>query len=209
MLAHFSAHAPAFHAALLAATTKTTKSSGLSILPFLLLILVAGYFLWMRPKQRARLQQQQQQQQRPLELGDEVATTSGIVGVVHGVDDDRVRLEIAQGMVISVLRSAIGRSLGRPSDSRCDTQPSDGITAALHPGGLREEDEHWDAHDLTGADEDGERGDSTGADEDGERAPGWSLTSDDAAEPDAAVPAGRARTRGRRAGGEAAAGGRP
>jgi preprotein translocase subunit YajC len=45
-----------------------------------------------------------------LAVGDEVVTTGGIFGTVRRLDDDRVDLEIAPGIVIAVARAAVAQS---------------------------------------------------------------------------------------------------
>jgi preprotein translocase subunit YajC len=44
-----------------------------------------------------------------LEVGDEVVTIGGIVGTVRALSDDRVELEIAESVVITVARNAIAQ----------------------------------------------------------------------------------------------------
>lgn len=46
--------------------------------------------------------------QSSLSVGDEVVLTSGIHGVVRGVDSDVAQVEIASGVTIRVARAAIG-----------------------------------------------------------------------------------------------------
>jgi preprotein translocase subunit YajC len=45
-----------------------------------------------------------------LEVGDEVVTTGGVFGTVRGLEDDRVLLEVADGVVITVARAAIAQT---------------------------------------------------------------------------------------------------
>lgn len=100
------------HALLLAATTTTAKptsSSAISYLPLVLLIAVGGYLLFIRPRNQAM--RRQQQQGRELAVGDRVLTRAGIVGRVRGFSGDRVQLEIADGVVIEVVRQGIGQQL--------------------------------------------------------------------------------------------------
>jgi preprotein translocase subunit YajC len=52
--------------------------------------------------------------QAGLEIGDEVIISAGIFGTVRAVEDDRVRLEIAEGTVITVARQAVVRRLPGP-----------------------------------------------------------------------------------------------
>jgi len=96
-----------------------------SLLP-LLLILVLFWLLAIRPQQRrnaalARLQ-------ASLEVGDEVMLSSGFLGIVRGFDDDRVRIELADGVVVQVVRGAIHRvvepAVGTDAPEPDDTEPT-------------------------------------------------------------------------------------
>jgi preprotein translocase subunit YajC len=77
-----------------------------------LIIIVAMFaLLWLlliRP-QRAR-QQQQQQMIDNVDVGDEVLSSGGIIGVVRGVDDDanELHVEIAPGIEVRMDRRAVG-----------------------------------------------------------------------------------------------------
>ena len=84
--------------------------SGGSILSFLFLplILLAMYFLMIRP-QRKRMREQQTLQ-RSIEVGNDVVTTSGIFGTITGEDGpNRVWLEIddENDVQIRIARAAI------------------------------------------------------------------------------------------------------
>lgn len=87
---------------------------------FLLPLLLLGglmYFLIIRPqRKRAR---NQQQLAAALEVGDQVKTIGGLLGVVVGLGDDWVVLGIEDGR-IRVLRSAVSGRVGpdNPSDPR-------------------------------------------------------------------------------------------
>jgi preprotein translocase subunit YajC len=79
------------------------------------LLLVAGlavmmYFVMIRP------QQKQMAQHRALlaslKKGDDVTTIGGIVGKVHVVAEREVTLEIANGVRIRVLKTAVNGKLG-------------------------------------------------------------------------------------------------
>jgi preprotein translocase subunit YajC len=79
--------------------------------PLLLLAVMGGffYFLMIRPQQRrARAQKDLLQS---IEVGDEVMTIGGIYGTVRTVEDDRVTLEVANGVDLTFSKSAIARKL--------------------------------------------------------------------------------------------------
>lgn len=101
--------------AFLVAATSSTSSSGSAtgLLLFLAIGFVFVYFLIMRP-QRRRVRTHQDLVST-LSPGDEVVTVGGIVGYVKEVEGDAVRLEIAPGCVIRVVKQAIGRKVVEPS----------------------------------------------------------------------------------------------
>ncbi len=68
---------------------------------------VAFFFLIIRP-QRKR-QQAQQQMQRSLQPGARIMTSAGIFGTVRGVTDDEISVEIAPGVVITIVPGAVSR----------------------------------------------------------------------------------------------------
>lgn len=76
-----------------------------TVLPLIAIALVF-WLLIIRPQ--SRRQRELRDMQASLSVGDEVVLTSGIHGVVRGVDDDVARVEIASGVTIRVARAAIG-----------------------------------------------------------------------------------------------------
>ena len=82
---------------------------GLLLIP---LILVVMYLLLLRP------QQQRVRRQRELvmsiDVGDEVVTAGGMIGRVVELSDDRAWLEVADDVVIEILRIAITRKTESP-----------------------------------------------------------------------------------------------
>jgi preprotein translocase subunit YajC len=98
-----------------------TKSSSGSFTPILIIAVLFGvfYFLIIRP-QRNR-QRQARQMQGAVAPGQRVRTTAGIYGTVTSVDDTDVRLEIAPGVEIRVMRRAVMDIL--PEDNPADEAP--------------------------------------------------------------------------------------
>ena len=93
-------------------STGSTGSTGgssnglLSFLP-LLLIVVIGYLLLVRP---ARTRQRKAAEVRSaVQPGTEVTTTAGMIATVVAVDDDTVTLEVAPGVHSRYVRAAIAR----------------------------------------------------------------------------------------------------
>jgi preprotein translocase subunit YajC len=80
-----------------------------NLLPFLPFVGIALLFwlLFMRPAQRR--QQAVGQMQRSLSIGDEVMLTSGIIGVLRSLDEETVQIEVSEGVIVRVVRAAIGQ----------------------------------------------------------------------------------------------------
>ncbi len=79
------------------------------MLTFLPLIGIAllFWFLFVRPAQRR--QREMGSMQRAVTVGDEVMLTSGIFGTVRALEDDKIALEVADGVTVRVTRAAIGQ----------------------------------------------------------------------------------------------------
>ena len=87
---------------------QSAPSSGNPLMGFLPLLLIVAifYFLVFMPMQRQR--KQQQQMLRELQNGDAVVTSSGIVGTIVSLADDRVVLKVKPSDIkLEFLRSAI------------------------------------------------------------------------------------------------------
>lgn len=75
-----------------------------SLFPMVLIFLVF-YFLIIRPQSKQR--KEHKKLLGELKRGDEVVTSSGILGRIEGLTDKFVTLEIADGVRIKMLRSQI------------------------------------------------------------------------------------------------------
>ena len=78
------------------------------LLPFVL-IFVAFYFFLIRP-QRKRSEAVRTFQTN-LEIGDEVRTAGGIIGVVSGISENEVMLDVG-GVTLKLVRGAIAGAVG-------------------------------------------------------------------------------------------------
>lgn len=96
-----------------AAETGTTISphgaDGLSSILLLVGFVVIFYFLLWRPQ--SKRMKEQKQLIANLAKGDEVITAGGILGKITKVSDDFLMLAIAEGIEITVQKSAITTSL--------------------------------------------------------------------------------------------------
>ncbi len=79
--------------------------SPMGTLGFLVVLVAIMYFIMIRP------QQKQMKEHRALlgalKKGDEVVTSGGLLGKIHLVDERTVTLEVASGVRIRVLKTAI------------------------------------------------------------------------------------------------------
>ena len=88
-----------------------------STLILILIVVVAFYLLMIRPQQRRK--QQAPQQKNNVQPGARVRTTAGMYATVVDVDGDDVVLEVAPGIEVRYMRSAVmdvvspGRGGGR------------------------------------------------------------------------------------------------
>ena len=79
--------------------------SPFSMLLPILGMLVIFYFLMIRPQQKR--QKEVQKMLSAVKKGDKVLTASGLYGVVSGVKDDVVVLQIADNVKVEMLKSAV------------------------------------------------------------------------------------------------------
>ena len=76
----------------------------LSLAP-MLIIFVLFYFMLIRPQMKQA--KQQKTMIDALKVGDEVATTGGVVGKISKVGDNFISIEIASNTVVNVQRHAV------------------------------------------------------------------------------------------------------
>lgn len=87
--------------------TGTQPSAFEMFVPFIF-IFVIFYFLIIRPQ--SKRQKEHQKFLTEVKRGDEVVTSSGILGRIEGITDQFVTLEIADGVRVKMLRSQIATS---------------------------------------------------------------------------------------------------
>ena len=91
------------------------------------------WVLLIRPQQR-RVRQHQQVVASLVE-GDEVVTTGGLIGTVEAINDDVLTVEVAPGVQIKMLRSAVQTRIGGPDDPALDdVDPEDFDTGDVDEG---------------------------------------------------------------------------
>lgn len=96
-----------------------------SLIPLVLLLLFA-YLVLIRPARRRA--HEIQAVQSALSAGDEVMLASGIYGTVHEVGDERLTLEVAPGVVLSVARAAVARIVQDVPAQQAEPAAGDDLT---------------------------------------------------------------------------------
>jgi preprotein translocase subunit YajC len=97
----------------LAATTSSSSgksSSGFNPTLLIFIVIIGGMFWFMsraQRKQRARVADLQSR----LTPGQEVMTGAGIYGRIIDTEGDRVRIEVAPGVVLTVAKQAVARAV--------------------------------------------------------------------------------------------------
>jgi len=90
------------------------------IVPFFIVIAVL-YFMVIRPANKER--QTHQSMLGALKRGDEVLTSSGILGTIADMKDPFITLEISRNVKVRVLKSAIARKYDEPK--KAETEKDD------------------------------------------------------------------------------------
>jgi preprotein translocase subunit YajC len=84
---------------------------GFIFLPLMFLVLWAIVILPQQRRMRAH-----QALVSVLQEGDEVMTTSGILGTITAIDDEVLHLEVAPGVRLRIVRAAIARKMDEPAE---------------------------------------------------------------------------------------------
>jgi preprotein translocase subunit YajC len=103
------------------ATNSSGGAGGLVSILFLVVMIGLLYMLMIRPQQRRA--RAQKALQSAVDVGDEVVTIGGIYGEVTEVDDETIVVEIADGVEVRFVRSAISRKLVFDDESETDRSP--------------------------------------------------------------------------------------
>ena len=93
----------------LIAVPLASSGGGGSAFTFLLpLILIVG-MIWFMSRTQRKQRARQAETVANLTPGTKVITTSGLVGIVEETDDEYVTLEISEGVLVQVVKAAVGR----------------------------------------------------------------------------------------------------
>jgi preprotein translocase subunit YajC len=105
----------------------------IGIVLWLVALLAAFFFLIVRPQRRQMTAHRALVES--LAVGDEVISTSGIIGVVRALHDETLDLEIATGVVVKLARGAVGGRTSPPDTSEPGTDaPGSGSASTDNAG---------------------------------------------------------------------------
>lgn len=96
---------------------------------FILVLLALVWFMLIRPQRR-----RQQEAQRLLEsigVGKEIVTAGGLYGTVTAIEDDEVRIEIADGVEVRVAKRAVAGVVSEDENDPEEPQPEEDAPATL------------------------------------------------------------------------------
>ncbi|MGH9194432.1 MAG: preprotein translocase subunit YajC [Acidimicrobiia bacterium] len=91
---------------------------------FIVAIIAFFYLAMIRPQQRR--EKQRQGLISGLEPGDEIVTIGGVMGIVSSVDDDSVAIEVADGIVIRIIKRAVSFKVEPPQPEAEETETAGG-----------------------------------------------------------------------------------
>lgn len=97
-------------------------AGGLTGLIPLLLILPIFYFFMIRPQMKR--QKEQQSYADSLEKGQEVVTSSGIIGKINKIEGNVVTLEIAKNVFIRVTKGSVSKEMTEAFASNVTSEPA-------------------------------------------------------------------------------------
>lgn len=98
-------------------STILAQQEGGSPLGLLIIVIPMAAILYMTIVPQRKQRQRHADMLRTLDVGHEVVTTGGIVGVITAVDDDLFHVEVDSDVVIRIAKSAIARSTTEPDPS--------------------------------------------------------------------------------------------
>ena len=96
---------------------------------FIIVLLALVWVLLIRPQRR-----RQQEAQRLLEsigVGKEIVTAGGLYGTVTAIEDDEVRVEIAEGVEVRVAKRAVAGVVSEDENDPEEPQPEEDAPATL------------------------------------------------------------------------------
>jgi preprotein translocase subunit YajC len=88
---------------------------------FILVLLALMWFMLIRPQRRRQVEAQRMLQ--TIEVGKEIVTAGGVYGTITAVEDDEVRVRIAEGVEIRLAKRAVAGVISE--DEEPEDEPED------------------------------------------------------------------------------------
>jgi preprotein translocase subunit YajC len=99
---------------------------------FILVLLALMWFLLIRPQRRRQLEAQKMI--NSLEVGKEIVTAGGLYGTITDMDDDELRVEVADGVEVRIAKRAVAAVVTEeeePEESEAEEAPDEETPATL------------------------------------------------------------------------------
>jgi preprotein translocase subunit YajC len=90
---------------------------------FILVLLALMWFMLIRPQRRRQVEAQRMLQ--TIEVGKEIVTAGGVYGTITAVEDDEVRVRIAEGVEIRLAKRAVEGVISEDEEPEDDPEDED------------------------------------------------------------------------------------
>jgi preprotein translocase subunit YajC len=98
---------------------------------FILILLALMWFMLIRPQRRRQLEAQKMMES--LEVGKEIVTAGGLYGTITDLQEDEVRVEVADGVEVRLAKRAVAAVVSEeePEESEAEDDPDEETPATL------------------------------------------------------------------------------
>ena len=96
---------------------------------FIIVLLALVWVMLIRPQRRR--QQEAQRLVESIGVGKEIVTAGGLYGTVTAIEDDEVRVEIADGVEVRVAKRAVAGVVSEDENDPEEPQPEEDAPATL------------------------------------------------------------------------------
>jgi preprotein translocase subunit YajC len=99
---------------------------------FILVLLALMWFLLIRPQRRRQLEAQKMIDS--LEVGKEIVTAGGLYGTITDMEDDELRVEVADGVEVRIAKRAVAAVVTEeeePEETEAEEAPEEETPATL------------------------------------------------------------------------------
>lgn len=90
---------------------------------FILVLLVLMWFLLIRPQRKRQVEAQRLA--GSLAVGQEIVTAGGLYGIVTAVDEDEVRIQIAEGVEVRIAKRAVAGVVSDENEQASELEEGD------------------------------------------------------------------------------------